>query len=170
MSSEEIPDTGLLPEPQFIRYDPGQLPRWRPRPKTFPWTRHFELCRNNPLQWALIAEYKKGGCRARQAVLDKDRRRMNQWLKRNFPLERWEIKQVTLAGTHCDRQLFIRYLGFLTPEEDAIDRERRREIYWARRERARERKAVQAIQARRDAEKAQAEAKKKIRDRRRPGQ
>lgn len=162
-------ESGFIEEPVFARgFDPGQH-KWHPPPKPSPWKRHFELGRQNPGKWMMVSEVKKGGCRARLEAIQRDRNRIEGHLNRQCPLERWEIRQVTLDGTWCDRELWMRYLGELTPEEDARDRAQRRAKWEARTAKVianRERKA----QAARDkAREEEAAAQVRIRGRRRAG-
>jgi hypothetical protein len=165
----EEPDTGRLEEPEFIRgFDP-LAHKWRPPPKPSPWKRHFELGRMHPGQWMKVGEYKKGGPRARRDLINRDRGTIARYIDRYWPLERWQLRKVTLDGTWCDRELYMRFVGTLTPEEDAIDRQRRAVEYEARMKRAVENKARRAAAARQKAQEEEANARVRIRARRRPG-
>jgi hypothetical protein len=117
----------------------------------------------------LVSEIKKGGPRARQARMQSDRNSIQCYVERYWPLERWQLRTVTIAGTWCDKELYMRFLGELTPEEDALDRKQRREDYQARLAKAAENKRRRAQEARDKAALEEAEAQVRIRGRRRPG-
>lgn len=162
-------DTGFIEEPVFARgFDPAAN-RWSRPPAKSPWARHFELGRQNPGKWMKVAEAKRGGCRHRLDVIQKDRRRIDVYLMRTVPLERWELRQLTLEGTWCDRELWIRYLHTLTPEEDAEDRRIRRLVWEQRRAVSNANKIRKAQEARDKAREAEAANQVRIRGRRRPG-
>ena len=170
--AEEIPDTGVT-EPIFARVDVDELHRLtfkRPqRNYRFPWRRHLELGRQQPNQWMLASRVTKGGCRARAEVIARDRVKISGYVQRNYPLERWQLRQILVPDTYCDRELYMRFLGTLTPEEDALDRKLRRERYDALLAKAAENKAKRALKAREDAAKQERWAQQEIRARRRPG-
>lgn len=165
---DEPIETGRLDEPKFVHFDPMKR-HWRPPPRPSPWKRHFELGRIHPGQWMLVSEIKKGGPRARQARMQSDRNSIESYVERYWPLERWQLRTVTIAGTWCDKELYMRFLGELTPEEDALDRKQRREDYQARLAKAAENKRRRAQEARDKAALEEAEAQVRIRGRRRPG-
>ena len=162
--------TGRLEEPRFVRgFDPGTH-KWKPPPKPSPWRRHFELGRQHPGQWMLVSEAKKGGPKARTRIIQNDREKIRGFLWRQHPLERWETRCVTVSGTWCDRELYLRYLYTLTPEEHELDLKHRREKQRAHEAKVRENKERRAREARAKAQREEAEAQVKIRARRRPGQ
>lgn len=177
---DEPIESGRLEEPKFVRdFDPEKW-RWRTPPKPSPWKRHFELGRQNPAiwnpatreydgGWMLVAEVTKGGPRARRARMLNDRNQIQSYAKRHWPLERWQLRSIIIEGTWCDRQLYMRFLGELTPEEDALDRKRRREWYDGHVAKVAENKRKRAAEARERAARAELEARAKIRGRRRPG-
>lgn len=179
MPDKEI-RTGRLEEPKFIRgFDPMSS-HWRPKRGPNLWKRHFELGRQNPARWdaatgeyvggwMLVSEIRQGGCKARLAAILRDRAGIERRLERDAPLERWQLRTITVVGTHCDRELYLRYLCTLTPEEDAMDRVARRKR-WEAREALRAEKREQRAKAARDtAREEEAAAQVRIRGRRRPG-
>ena len=171
--TEKAPDTGYR-DPEFTRVDIEALHKqiWK-RPQRnfrFPWARHLELGRQNPNQWMLCSRVTKGGCRARAEVIHKDRTSIEGYLKRHFPCERWQLRQIIVPGTHCDRELYMRYLHTLTPEEDVLDRKRRREIHEQRMAVGAENKRRRDQRARDQAARDELAARQAIRGRRRPGQ
>lgn len=161
--------TGRLEEPVFVRgFDPLQA-RWKAPLKRSPWERHFELGRQHPGQWMKVSEVKKGGCRERTRAIGRDRASIEAYLERRVPLERWQLRVVTLPDTWCDRELYMRFLGTLTVEEDQRDRAERKARYAARQGLILAKKAERAQAARRKAQEEEAAAQVKIRARRRPG-
>jgi hypothetical protein len=163
---DEPIETGRLAEPKFVHgFDPEKY-QWRPPPRPSPWKRHFELGRLHPRQWMLVSEIKKGGPRARRARINSDRQSILTYADLHWPLERWQVRTVTLAGTWCDKELYMRFLGELTPEEDALDRKQRREDYEAKQAKAAENKRRRAQEAREKAAREELEARTKIRQRR----
>jgi hypothetical protein len=158
-----------IPEPQFVRdFDP-EAHTWRRPPRHTVWQRHFELCRANSMQWMKVSEAKKGGCKRRRQDMENDRQTIRWHLDRFYPLERWQLKVVTLDGTWCDRELYIRFLGELTPEQDAADRAVRAETQAARMAQRAINRERREQQARDKALEEQAKAQIKIRARRPPG-
>jgi hypothetical protein len=174
--------TGRIEDPKFVRgFDPlAHLYKAPPRPS--PWRRHFELGRQNPAVWnpstqrydggwMLVAEAKKGcgGPKARSLMIQRDREQIRVYLDRHHPLERWQTRQLTISGTWADRELYLRFLGELSPEENILDRKRRAEVIAARLAQQRENKARREAAAREKARLEEAAAQAKIRARRRPG-
>lgn len=149
-------------------FDPLQHKWVKPAVRS-PWQRHFELGRANPGKWMKVSEVKRGGCKERQRAIDADRNKIHMWLERNVPLERWTLRQVTLAGTWCDRELWLRYDCELTPEEDREDRARRRLEYEQKQVVSKAKKERRAQEARDKAAEEEAAAQVRIRGRRRPG-
>jgi hypothetical protein len=162
-------ETGMLPEPVFVRgFDPLNAPKWH-HPRPFQWIRHVELGRLNEGQWMLVSQVLKGGCKERLRRIVSDRQAIHKWLEAHHPLERWQMRTYTVAGTWCDRELYLRYLGEWTPEEKAADVARLKEECRVRMEKGRIRKAAEAEKAREKARQEQAQAQVKIRARRKPG-
>jgi hypothetical protein len=112
-----------------------------------------------------VAEAKKGGCKERKRVIGNDRTRIEAYLNKHHPLERWQLRTVTLDGTWCDRELYLRFLGELSPEEDAEDRARRYAAYQDRLGVINDNKARRAQEARDRAREEEAAAKVAIRAR-----
>jgi hypothetical protein len=172
--------SGRLEEPKFVHgFDP-EAHKWQPPPRPSPWKRHFELGRQNPAVWnpatqkyeggwMLVAVVKKGGPRARRNRIEDDRHAIQAYSNLHWPLERWQVRSVTLSGTWCDMELYLRFLGTLTPEEDALDRKQRREAYQARLAKTAEKKRRLAQEAREKAAREELEARVKIRGRGRTG-
>lgn len=173
-------ESGFLEEPVFVHgFDPGHHV-YKPPPYPSPWKRHFDLGRQNPAVWnpatgeydggwMLVSRVVKGGCKARSAAINRDRSSIDSYVNRNWPLERWQLRMVTISGTWCDRELYMRFLGTLTPEEDALDRKRRKEYWEARQGKIIENKAKRAAAAREKAAREELEARVQIRGRRKPG-
>ena len=147
-----------------------RAPVWRPPHKPSPWQRHFELLREAPGQWALVSEIRKGGCRARQKIINNDRTRIRDYLDRHHPLEHWTMRTITVAGTHCDRELWLRFDYYMSEEEAARYRWERQEDYQRRMAMGRERKKQREEAGQRKAQEDQAAARVAIQARRRPGQ
>ena len=163
------PETGRLEEPEFVHgFDPGAY-KWKPPPKPSPWRRHFELGRQHPGQWMMVSKIIKGGCKERTLRIQNDRQTILNYADRNFPLERWQLRVITVQGTWCDRELYMRFLGELTPEEDAQDRAERRARWEAHQGKIKENKARRAQEAREQAARDEIEARAQIRGRRKPG-
>lgn len=174
-------ESSALEEPVFVRgFDPASH-QWKPPPRPFRWKRHLELGRQNPARWnpatqqfdggwMLVAEVKKGGCKDREQRIETDRDTIQIHLNKFFPLEVWELRRVTVAGTWCDRELYMRYLGTQTLEERELKIKLRRETWELRRAKSAEKKARRAREARQKALEEEAAAQVKIRSRRRPGQ
>jgi hypothetical protein len=163
------PESGRLEEPKFVPgFDPVGYKYVRPS-KPSPWKRHFELGRAHPNQWMLVSEVKQGGCRARQIRIQNDRQTIQNYVERHWPLERWQLKTITISDTWCDKELYMRFLGELTPEEDARDRAERRARHEARMGRAVQNKAKRAQEAREQAARDEIAARAQIRGRKRPG-
>lgn len=160
-----------LVAPEFARgFDPAANRSHKRPPSRSPWQRHFELGRQHPSQWIKAAEVKQGGCKARQEKIARDRERINRFLEKYHRLERWQIRQVTLENTWCDKELWIRYLYTLTPEEDARDRQERKDRRAAVMAQAHENKLLRDQAARDQARKEEAAARVAIRARRKLGQ
>lgn len=151
-----------IPEPAAHR---GEIPNPRPRggkPGPFPWAKHRELCIALPPVrdqgtgelrggWVLVGEAKRrgDGPKERRRQIWNLKKRLVGLLDKRFPLERYQIAVTTAEGTDCDMELYMRYVGTLTPEEDELDRKRRREAYDAMMARRAELKAQRALESRR---------------------
>jgi hypothetical protein len=167
--TELPPEYGVLEEPVFVRgFDPAKH-FWIPPPPRSPWNRHFELGRQHPGQWMLVAKIDKGGCKDRARRIESDRMRILNYLQRYLHLENWEVRRVTVSGTWCDRELYMRYLGEWTEEEYQLEMKRRRERYEAKQGLIAANKARRAQEARDKAREDEAAAQVRIRGRRRPG-
>jgi hypothetical protein len=127
----------------------------------------MELGRLHPGQWMLVAKVTKSTPKVSLRAINRDRNQIEGWLERHASLERWELRTITVAGTICDRELYMRYLHTLTPEEDAEDRRQRREASAARMVVVRANRERRAAEARRRAAEDEAAAQVRIRGRRR---
>lgn len=147
--------TGMLAMPRFV--GPPKPQQWRPPPKPSPWEEHFKLCRQTPgrrdnkVGWAIVSEVKGKGRVESLHTIKRDRERIRLHLERRHPLERWQLQIVTIPDSWADKQLYIRYLGELTPEEDALDRKERRARWEAMMARRDEKRAERALAARAEA-------------------
>jgi hypothetical protein len=163
-------ETGRIDEPKFQRGFNPRAYNWKPPQSTSPWNRHFDLGRAHPRQWMMVGEYKKGGPKFRRLAIRNDRRSIENYVHRWWPLERWELSQIVLTGTWCDRELYMRFLGELTPEEDALDRKKRRERWDELQVKRAENKVRREAEARAKALEERTKAEVKIRARHKPGQ
>lgn len=180
--AETPPKTGRLEEPVIVRgFDPLTAPRGKGPIKRFDWARHIEVGRVHPARWdpirgdwiggwMKVSEVKKGGCKARREAIRRDKSRIEGWLDRYAPLERWQLRTVTVEGTWCDMELYLRYVETLTPEQDRADRQARRARWAARQAVVNENRARRAQEARDKALQQEAAARLRIRGGRRPGQ
>lgn len=152
---------GKITEPKVIRGEPPRRARRGKEPGPFPWARHREVCialpptripGTNELRggWVLCGEAKRrgDGPKTRRKQILALQRSLNSHLQRRFPLERFQLSVITAEGTDCDMELYMRFLGELTPEEDAADRARKRANYVRMLERRREVKAERALKNR----------------------
>lgn len=156
-----IRKTGILVMPKFVRGAPPAH-QWRPPPKPSPWEEHFKLCREHPGRrdndagWAIVSEVRKKGRAESNSIIKRDRLAISDYLRKHHPLERWQLQIVTVKDTWADKELYLRYLGEVTPEQDAADRIARRARYDAMQAKAAERKAERALAARAEALREQA--------------
>lgn len=155
-------DDGVT-EPILIRGEPPKptgSPGGPPR-APIPWRRHRDLAKQFPPVrdpatgelsggWVLCAEQgQKGhGPKERTRLIQRDHNRLKSWLEREFPLERWQISKTMKPTDDYVRQLYFRYLGTLTPEEDRADRERRRAVWVKIMERHKELEAARELERR----------------------
>jgi hypothetical protein len=161
--TEPLKDTGYLDMPIFVREIPA-FKRWRPPPKPSRWQKHFELGRQYPAWpdgrkpppgwvdnnhgWMIVSRVRKGGRQHTNDVMRRDRTDIVTWLDRHCPLERWQTRVHTLPDTWCDRDLYLRFLGTLTPAEHAQDRAERKAIYAKKQGLAAEKRAKRELEAR----------------------
>lgn len=154
-------NAGKITEPKVIRGEPPRAPKAGMRRGPFPWERHREVAMalpptripgTNELRggWVLCGEAKRrgDGPKTRRKQIISLQRSLKAHLDRRFPLERFQLSVITVEGTDCDVELYMRFLGKLTPEEDAADRARKRANYVRMLERRREVKAERALKNR----------------------
>jgi hypothetical protein len=153
---EELEDgvsSGAVP-PQIFRGEPPRAKQAFEKKRLNPWRRNLEIGRQFSGQWVLLSEVSTVGmgCKERTKKINMDRRRVQQWLDKESPLERWQLSVHTKEGTVCTKQLVAKYLRTLTEEEDRLDRIERRKRYIAmmqhREEKARERELTARLQRR----------------------
>lgn len=150
--TQPVPKTGHLETPIF--QGPPPVGRRRPPKRPTKWDKHFEIgrlhpgARDNDRGWMVVSKATKGGRAATSRAVINDRNAIITHLERWYPLERWELRVVTVADTWCDRELYMRYLGELTPEQDVADRAERRAAWERKMARSREKKARAALDAR----------------------
>jgi hypothetical protein len=134
--AEEFGWNVRVPRGKLTRPVPGFLPkggcaRLPAAPNAF--SDHIEIIRDHPARWDddreqfvggwyLIAEYKTGGRTAQVGAAKRDADMLGRWLKRNVPLELWEIRTRYIPDTWFHRQLWVRFLGVLTPEQYAREK------------------------------------------------
>lgn len=158
---DEYVPSGRFNEPEFVRngFDPTKVSKPRRPATASPWFRHIELCRQNPARWnpatqeydggwALVAEVKKGGPLNRQRSIERDKNYLKLYVNKYWPLEWWQTRILTVPETWCDKQLYIRFLGMLTPEEKAVMVKERKEKYQRDQITANENRARRAREAR----------------------
>jgi hypothetical protein len=118
----------ILEEPIF-----GPLPpswgfnKGQRRPTAF--EHHLVRLRDHPKAWAKVAEYKAkamGGTVEAKAGARRGKAQIKGHVDKWYPLERWATRIICVQGTLGDRELWARYLGTLTEDEDRVDREQRR--------------------------------------------
>jgi hypothetical protein len=155
--TEPVQTTGKLAAPLFK--GPPQPRQWR-RPVKSRWDDFFTLGRQHPAGWPqtgplandrgwmVVSKVTRGGRKATMRAITNDRNQIQNHLNRHFPLERWQLQVATVPDTWCDRELYMRFLGTLTPEQDAADRAERRATYERKIAHAREKKARDALAAR----------------------
>jgi hypothetical protein len=165
LPSDLSPAAGLV-EPRLIRGEIPEPGRQIRKKKKSPWERHIQLAREFPARfdpingtwssygpysggWVEVAAYLKGGPKARMEARDKDHRRLDMHLNKNFPLERFQVANRCDPGTWCDLHIYIRFLKTLTPEEDRLDRIDRRARYDAMMARRAEKAAERELERRR---------------------
>ncbi len=134
-----------IPDPRAFR---GEIPKPRfhagPKPIPFPWKGHREIAMALPPVrdeatgglrggWVLCGEAKRkgDGPKTRRRLIWNMKKRLERFIDTRYPLERYQLVVVAAEGTDCDMELYMRFLGTLTPEEDVLDRKRRRENYQA---------------------------------------
>jgi hypothetical protein len=164
--TEPVQKTGFLAKPEFLR---GGLPPiaqyLHEKPKPSRWAAHFELGRQFPVWpngrkpppgyqvdpdrgWMIVSRVTRGGKATTLKAINYDRWDINRRLDSEFPLERWQTAQRTIPDTWAQRELYLRFLGTLTEEEDALDRKERRERHEARQVLINENRAKKALAAR----------------------
>ena len=102
------PDFGIVP----ARYT-GNYKEMRP----FEYEEILEMVRERPGEDAKIAVFTDGGRKATLAQCHAARARVWRWLLDNRPLEDWKVMTRLTPGTWGDRELWVTYLGLMTPEE-----------------------------------------------------
>jgi len=159
MGDRKCPATGQLAQPIIIRGNPP--PRWYPPPHTR-WQAAINLGLANPAWWdednqewvggwMLVAQIKHGGWKERSYRIKLDKGSLHRWLLERRPYEKWQLALGT--GEGWVRNLYMRFLYVMTPEEYVLDKKRRREIYDNIQARGRELKAERELEARLRAEK-----------------
>jgi hypothetical protein len=163
--TEPNPETGFLDKPIFVR---GGLPatgQGRQYKSTTRWEPHFEMGRQYPAWpdgrkppdgyevdpqrgWMIVSRVTRGGKQATLKAIMHDRNQIQAWLDRRCPLERWQMAMRIIPDTWAQRELYLRFLGTLTPEEDALDRKERSERHQVRMARGKEAKAKRMLEAR----------------------
>jgi hypothetical protein len=100
--------------------------------------------------WVLVGEAKRKGegPKARRREIWNLRKRLERYINVRYPLERYQLSCVPAEGTLADYELYMRYLGTLTPEEDRLDRIKRRQNYEAQMASRRVAKARRALENR----------------------
>jgi hypothetical protein len=157
-----IDHQGDIPEPRAFR---GEIPKPRShvgaKQVEFPWKGHREIAMALPPArgpggelrggWVLCGEARRrgDGPKIRRRLIWNMQKRLARFLDLRYPLERYQLAVVAAEGTDCDMQLWMRYLGELTPEEDRLDRKRKRENYEAMMQHRREVKAARELENRR---------------------
>jgi hypothetical protein len=120
-TAEEATD-GLLKRPL-----PGVLPPRGGHPKMpatakrrSKWVKVRNALHAHPGVPHKIAQFKKGG-RVETARLNLAAQRSFQtWLRRNYPLEKWDIRRRTIPNTWYQRELWAVYHGEMT-ESEAVE-------------------------------------------------
>lgn len=164
--TQPVQTTGKLDKPVFIRGGPPAARQGlRALAKPSRWEDHMELGRQYPAWpnarkpppgyevdpargWMLISRVTRGGKKTTMTAITKDRYEIQMWLKRHRPLERWQFSIRTVKDTWAERELFMRFLGILTEEEDTLDRKETRSRWEARQLAIKEKKAKTALEAR----------------------
>jgi hypothetical protein len=85
----------------------------------------LDIIREHPARgpedgWAKIAEYKggkDGGKVATRNLIRNDEQKIRRHLMLYHPLEWWEFSLRMVPDTWADRELRVRFIGTLTPEE-----------------------------------------------------
>lgn len=154
------PDTpATIPEPKIRRGEIIHRPPGR-TPLPFPWAKHRELAMAIPPTrqggdihggWVLCGEAKRrgDGPKERRRQIWNLKKRLERWLEKRFPLERYQLAVTRAEESEADMELYMRYLGTLTPEEDELDRKRRREAYAAMIQRRRDVRGQRQLESRR---------------------
>lgn len=159
--TDPLPKTARLPKPIFVRQPPLH---WKPPHKPNPWKEHMELGRLHPAWpdgrkpgpgwvdlnhgWMLVSSIRVGGPRATFKIIHSDEQSIYRYAKRDHPLERWQCRIRTLPGTWRDRDLYLRFMGTLTPEEDEADRAERKALYAKRQQIIADKKTKKQLEAR----------------------
>lgn len=77
----------------------------------------LDMVRERPGEWAKIAVYKGSN---RKKILNEaraSRARVWRFLQTQCPLEEWKVSVRPTPDTWCDRELWCKYVGTMTPEE-----------------------------------------------------
>lgn len=142
-----MPD-GRLAAPRWGRVT--DVKRGAP-PKPWPWEGIIDTVRRDSLDMlaqgrqprtALVAEYKSGkdagGRKARTNRRNYDAEKLREGLDERYPLERWKVMRRFREDSWYVGEIWVRYEGTLTPEQDREDRVRRRRQVLERQRTARE--------------------------------
>jgi hypothetical protein len=164
--TEPVQKTGILAKPVFVR---GGLPQAHQQKRSLPkpsrWAAHIDLGRQYPawpngqkpppgyqvnpdLGWMLVSRVTRGGKRTTTLAITRDEWEIRRDTERLNPLERWQFARRTVKDTWCERELYMRFLGTLTLEQDVVDRAERKARYERRLEISKEKKAQAALDAR----------------------
>ena len=98
--------------------------------------------------WMIVSRVTRGGRQSTRNAIERDKRAISGHLGRHAPLERWELVIRTVPDTWCDRELSMRFLGTLTPDEHVADLAERQALYERRMAAAAEKRAKKALEAR----------------------
>lgn len=141
----EAPVWGELPIPSHLR---GFIK------KPFRYRAILEQMRQHVGVWAVIATFEKGPPKVTAGKAKTEAAQIGNWLRKWRPREAWEIKIRTDHESYSRRNIWARYHGLITHEEDEILRTARHQAFEKRSpaEKAAAREVVAAILKRADPE------------------
>lgn len=99
--------------------------------------------REYPGQWALIAVFDEGSPKHTASRINVVSGELLRYLRRDFPLEVWDVSRRTIAEHWSRREIWVCYHGEVTPEQAAEMRAARAETFKRGRINGAEKRAAQ---------------------------
>ena len=120
-------DKNLLEHPKFGI--PPERQNLYKKTERFEFEDLLDIVREHPREWAQIAEF-KGSNRALVAVQARTcRARIWRFLLLRHPLDEWKVGIYVTPDTWADREMWVMFVGEMTPEEALKLDDMRKEAY-----------------------------------------